>query len=206
MLKCQNWSMETEVWKWEEKPPGPLARHSCESVHTDRLLSSHFHTSIFILPFSYTSVSILQHFPLSWAWDLFHTIWSVWNVEHACWGWGDYSCDVRGDITVAGRILQTCRTCKTEIKLLSVIALSVNQEINKINLKPYHMAYNIKTGIHHKATLGLLILLKLEIQQNWNFTTWHLWICWFAKTENTQNWNFTTRYLWSYHSCGPAYW
>ena len=31
--------------------------------------------------------------------------------------------------------------------------------------------------LHHMASLDLLILQKLEIQQNWNFTTWHLWIC-----------------------------
>lgn len=40
-------------------------------------------------------------------------------VEHVGeGGWGCYGCDVRGSITVAGRILQTCRICKTE-KLLS---------------------------------------------------------------------------------------
>ena len=73
------------------------------------------------------------------------------------------------------------------------------------------------------ASLDLLILQKLEIQQNWNSPhgisrfadsakagnstelELHLWICCFAKTENQQNWNFTTRYLWSCHSCGPAY-
>ena len=49
-------------------------------------------------------------------------------VEHI--GGGADSCDVRDDTTVAERILQTCRICKTE-KLLSAIALSVDQEINK---------------------------------------------------------------------------
>ena len=48
------------------------------------------------------------------------------------------------------------------------------------------------------ASLGLLILQKLEIHQtgnspNWNFTTWHLWI---ADSAKTRNWNFTTWYLW----------
>ena len=32
----------------------------------------------------------------------------------------------------------------------------------------------------------LLILQNLEIQQNWNFTTWHLWSCCSAK-----NWKST---------------
>ena len=52
MLKCRNGST-----KWEEKPPGPLARHSRESVYkalnANRLLSSHFHTSVFIFAFPY---------------------------------------------------------------------------------------------------------------------------------------------------------
>ena len=52
----------------------------------------------------------------------------------------------------------------TTEKLLSAIVLSVNQEINKTGTLPH--------GITEVA-----ISANLEIQQNWNFTTWHLWVC-----------------------------
>ena len=71
---------------------------------------------------------------------------------------------------------------KTE-KLLSAIGYSVIQEINKTGTLPRGITEvaisknSTKLELHHIASLGLLILQKLEIQQNWNFTTWHLWIC-----------------------------
>ena len=40
-----------------------------------------------------------------------------------------YSCDVRADITVAGRMLQTYRNSQNR-KLLSAVALSMNQEMH----------------------------------------------------------------------------
>ena len=60
-----------------------------------------------------------------------------------------------------------------EKKLLSVIALSVKQEINKSETLSHGISevakvLFIKTGIHHMASLDLLILHKPEIQQNWN--------------------------------------
>ena len=80
------------------------------------------------------------------------TIWSLVYKELIVyvtyWGWGCYSCDVRDDIKVAGRILQTCRNLAAK-KMLSAIVVSVNQE------------------------------------KNWNFTTWHNWSCHFCKTENS---------------------
>ena len=72
-----------------------------------------------------------------------------------------YSCDVRGDITVARKILQTYRTSKTE-KLLSVIALSVNKELNK--------SETLSNGISKVTILQNCKLSKLE------FATWHLWV------------------------------
>ena len=90
-------------------------------------------------------------------------------------------------------------------KLLSVVALSVNQEITK--LKPYHMAYLKvtilqnwkfnKTGIHHMAFLGLPILQKLEVQQNWNSPHGISRFADSTKLEIQQNWNFTTWHLWT---------
>ena len=68
------------------------------------------------------------------------------------WGWGCYSCDVRDDIKVVGRILQTCRNLATK-KMLSAIVVSVNQEK--------------KTGTLPHGTTEVVISAKLEIQQNW---------------------------------------
>ena len=75
-----------------------------------------------------------------------------------------------------GKFCKLTEICKTE-KLLSAVALSVNQEINKMGTLPH--------GIYEVA------ILQTGNQQNWEFTTWHLWICCFATTGNQQNWNFT---------------
>ena len=54
------------------------------------------------------------------------------------------------------------------------INLQNRQNKNRIRkstkLEPYHMAY---------------LKLPFYTTQNWNFTTWHLWVCWFYK-----NWKF----------------
>ena len=101
--------------------------------------------------------------------------------------------------------------------ILSVIALSVNQEINKTETLSHGVSkvtilQNCKLSkleLHPMASLDLLILQNWNIQQNWNsphgisgftdsakfnknwnFTIWHLYICCFTKTGNIQSWNF----------------
>ena len=60
------------------------------------------------------------------------------SVSRTFWGWGCYSCDVRGDITVAVKtwFCKLAEIYKTE-KLLSAIALSVNQEISTTGTLPH---------------------------------------------------------------------
>ena len=80
------------------------------------------------------------------------------------------------------------------LRNMSVIALSVNQEINKSETLSHGISevtilQNSKLSkleVHHMASLDLLILQKLEIQQNWNFTMC-MYICCFTKTGNQQN-------------------
>ena len=66
-------------------------------------------------------------------------------------GWGCYSCDVRGDITVLGRIANLQNTCS--------FCESGNQQ--NWNLTTWHI-----WSCH---------IYKIGNQQTWSLTTWHLW-------------------------------
>ena len=62
---------------------------------------------------------------------------SVWRINSVCrayWGWGCYNCDVRDDITVAGRILQTCR--KLQNRKTAVCNCSF-RKFNKTRTSPH---------------------------------------------------------------------
>jgi len=94
------------------------------------------------------------------------------SIFKTYWAWGCYSCDVRGDITAAGNILQICRNLQNRKTAVSIR--------KSTKLKPYHMAY-LK-----------LPFLQNRNPQNWNVTTWS---CHFHKTGNQQNWSNTADQL-----------
>ena len=83
-----------------------------------------------------------------------HLKLSVWRINSVCrayWGRGCYSCDVRGDITVAERIFQTCRNL--ENRKTAVCNCSFCESVKKKK----------KTGTLPHGIIEVAISTKLEL-------------------------------------------
>ena len=118
-----NYGAITSCSLWFSLPPGArqiwfLPHMTSTTCHkTYRTLLPRLHSSSWLIPLEFPPP---QPYP-TWGGSLLRPYYNKIQlyVEHVGeGGWGCYGCDVRGSITVAGRILQTCRIRKTE-KLLS---------------------------------------------------------------------------------------
>ena len=130
--------------------------------------SSHFRTSVSILRFLHFSIFHLSshaQFTCSYQSLGMRHYYESTGLHSKHVGVGLLQLWCQSDITV-----QIC-------KLAELAKQKQNQETNKTGTLSHGVSevtilHNSK--LHSMASLDLLILQKLEIQQNWNFTTWHL--------------------------------